>query len=282
MAIDLSAVGRTSGPEERSWTSFDCLLYALSIGAGTAELAFTSENCAGVPQQVLPTFPVIAGGGGNGLLSGVIDFDSPAVVHGEQGLQVYGPLPVEGHVRVTGKITGIYDKGSGALVVTQSDAVDTDSGDPVYTTWNSIFVRGAGGWGGERGQSQRSSVAPERTPDRTVSYHTREDQALLYRLNGDRNRLHCDPEFARHAGFDRPILHGLCTFGFTGRALLHALCEGDVGRFGRMEGRFTHPVYPGETLVVSIWDHGDEATFQTANERGQVVLDRGRFGRRSV
>ena len=139
------------------------------------------------------------------------------------------------------------------------------------------FIRGEGGWGGDRGPSGPRNVAPERAPDHQVTYQTREDQALLYRLNGDRNPLHSDPKFAAKGGFPKPILHGLCTYGFTGRALLHELCGSEPSRFGSMEARFASPVMPGEALTVKMWDDGDGAVFQTCATDDRVVMDGGRF-----
>jgi len=173
-------------------------------------------------------------------------------------------------------VTGIYDKGSGAVVVSESTSVDAGSGQPCFSTTTSLFIRGEGGFGGERGPSSTVPM-PEREPDEVVTYPTRTDQALLYRLSGDRNPLHSDPVFAKRAGFDRPILHGLCTYGFTGRALLHAVCGSDPARFGTMAGRFSRPTYPGDTLTVAIWDDGDEVRFRTVNQRGETVIDAGRF-----
>ena len=271
MPIDPDAVGATSDPVERSWTSKDALLYAVGVGAGTDELAFTTENTHGVEQQVLPTFAVIAGAGGGGAMSRIGQFDPAQLVHGEQAFALHGPIPVEGAVRTTTTVTGIYDKGSGALVETESESVDAATGEPRFTTRSSAFIRGEGGFGGERGSSARIEV-PDRDPDVQVSYPTRPEQALLYRLSGDRNPLHSDPSFAARAGFDRPILHGLCTYGFTGRALLHSLCDADPARFSSMQGRFTSPVFPGETLTVSIWPDGTDAVFQTHGEDGRVVL----------
>jgi acyl dehydratase len=176
-------------------------------------------------------------------------------------------------------VTGIYDKGSGALVVTEAVAVDAATGDPLVTSTSSAFIRGEGGFGGERGPRDGSEVweRPERDPDLRVEEQTRPEQALLYRLTGDRNPLHSDPKFAARGGFDRPILHGMCTYGITGRALLHGVCDSDPARFGSMSGRFTRPVLPGETLVVSIWRDDAGAVFQTANQDGTVVIDRGRI-----
>ena len=140
----------------------------------------------------------------------------------------------------------------------------------------SAFIRGEGGWGGDRGPSGPRNVPPERDPDHVVSYATRTDQALLYRLNGDRNPLHSDPKFAARAGFPKPILHGLCTYGFTGRALLQTLCGSDPSRFKSMDARFTSSVYPGDELTISMWVTGDgEAVFQTRRPGDAVVIDNG-------
>jgi acyl dehydratase len=178
-------------------------------------------------------------------------------------------------VRTSSTVTGIYDKGSGALVESQSTAVDPASGEPVITIRSGAFIRGEGGFGGDRGTSQPWQL-PDRAPDHEVTEQTRPEQALLYRLSGDRNPLHADPKFAARGGFSRPILHGLCTYGFTGRVLLHELCGSDPARFISMGGRFSAPVLPGESLVVSIWrDDDGTAAFRTAKEDGTVVIDRG-------
>lgn len=278
MTLDLSVVGVPGEPTERSWTSTDALLYAIGVGAGMddplRELEFTTENCEGYEQRVLPTFGVLLCRGGRARRLG--DFDTAMLVHAEQGLTLHRPLPVDGTVRTTGTVTGIYDKGSGALVVTEATAVDAATAEPLATSRSSTFIRGEGGFGGDRGESppwQR----PDRPPDHVVSYPTRPEQALLYRLSGDRNPLHVDPKFAARGGFARPILHGLCTYGFTGRALLHRLCGSDPSRFRSMEGRFTAPVTPGDVLTVSIWVDGDTALYQTSRTDGTVVIDRGRL-----
>ena len=198
------------------------------------------------------------------------------LVHAEQYVELHRPLPVAGTVRTSSRITGMYDKGSGALVESESVAVDPASGEPVITTRTGTFIRGEGGFGGERGSAEPWQL-PDRAPDHKVVEQTRPEQALLYRLSGDRNPLHADPKFAARGGFSRPILHGLCTYGFTGRVLLHELCGSDPARFISMAGRFSAPVLPGDSLVVSIWT-GDDGTaqFQTAKEDGTVVIDRGR------
>jgi acyl dehydratase len=281
MPLDHSIVGVPGEPQERSWTSTDALLYAVGVGAGLGdplqELLFTTENTEGVPQQVLPTFGVLVAQPRAGRSLG--SFDRAMLVHAEQAFELHQPLPVEGTVSVVSTVTGIYDKISGALVATESVAVDAATGGKLVTSRSGVFIRGEGGFGGERGPGN-GWRRPERPPDHTVIQPTRPEQALLYRLSGDRNPLHADPAFAARGGFSRPILHGLCTYGVTGRALLRTLCGSDPARFSSMSGRFTRPVLPGDTLVVSIWlpeDGGSTARFQTATEDGSVVIDRGRM-----
>jgi acyl dehydratase len=276
--INPEAVGATSDPERVSWDSKDALLYALGVGAGAFdptgfELEFTTENSADMDQRVLPTFPVILARGGNAYRA-IGEFNLTMLVHGEQSLLLHRSLPVEGAANSMTTITGIYDKGSGAVVVTETVATDAATNEDLWTTSTSAFIRGEGGWGGERGPSGSVTV-PEREPDHLVVYPTRTDQALLYRLTGGRNPLHSDPKFAAKVGFGQPILHGLCTFGFTGRALLHTLCGSDPDRFVSMAARFSKPVISGDQLTVSIWEHGDgTAYFRTTTPAG-VVMDAG-------
>src|SRR5579859_1289231 len=295
MALDHSLVGEPGAPHERSWTSKDALLYAVGVGAGLgdplSELEFTTENSEGITQQVLPTFGVLISQAPSGRKLG--DFDRALLVHAEQSFELHRPLPVEGRVRTVATVRGIYDKGSGALVVTENEAVDAVTGDPLVTARSGLFIRGEGGFGGDRGSSERWQ-RPPRPADHQVTLATRPEQALVYRLSGDRNPLHADPKFAARGGFSRPILHGLCTYGVTGRALLHTLCGSDPARFASMSGRFTHPVLPGDSLTISIWlpdaeDDADKAAgaggsgaadlgtarFQTATQDGTVVIDRG-------
>jgi len=278
MPINHDAANNEPGPpSERSWTSKDALLYAVGVGAGSidptgAELEFTTENSRDVPQRVLPTFAVIVGMG----VGDVGPFNMAMLVHGEQAIELHREIPVEGKMLTTARVVAVYDKGSAAVVMHEATSVDAETGEPMMTTRNSMFIRGEGGWGGDRGPSGPRNVPPERDPDSVVTYQTRPDQALTYRLSGDRNPLHSDPEFAKMAGFDRPILHGLCTYGFTGRALLHSLCGSDPARFKSMEGRFSKPVYPGDALTVKMWVDGGEAIFRTETQNGDVVFDQGR------
>jgi acyl dehydratase len=280
MPINPDAVGSKSEPARRSWTSKDALIYALGAGAGAAdplaELAATTENTSSARQRALPTMAVVLGPMGGGF-DKVGTFNPAMLVHGEQGVTLHQEIPVEGELEAVSEITGIYDKGKGAVIASQATATLVSTGEPLFTTRSSVFIRGEGGWGGDRGPSGGANAAPEREPDQSVTVQTRSDQALLYRLSGDRNPLHSDPAFAAMGGFDRPILHGLCTYGFTGRALLHALCGSDPARFTGMDGRFSSPVMPGEALTVKVWADGDGAAiFQTCGQDGRVVIDNGR------
>lgn len=279
MPINPEAVGSTSAPNETSWTTKDALLYALGVGAGVDDLEFTTENSMNVTQRALPTMVVTLMDVG-GAFGNVGTFNPAMLVHGEQRIELHRELPPSGTVSTVAEITGIYDKGKGAVIEIAARSVDAATGEPAFTNVMSAFIRGEGGWGGDRGPSGPRNVAPDRDPDARVTYVTRADQALLYRLSGDRNPLHSDPSFAQLAGFDRPILHGLCTYGFTGRALLAELCGGDPARFASMEGRFSSPVFPGESLTVEMWIDGDEAIFRTLGDDGRVVLDSGRATRR--
>jgi acyl dehydratase len=276
MPINPDAVGAESDPVDASWTSKDALLYAVGIGAGTDELAFTTENTSGVDQLVFPTFPVVIGWGKASAVGALGSFNPAMLVHGQQAVTLHQQIPVTGTVTLTSRITHIWDKGKAVVVGTETVAVDKADGQPLYTNFASLFIRGEGGWGGERGLSGPQNVPPEREPDHTVTYQTSPDQALIYRLSGDRNPLHSDPAFAALGGFDRPILHGLCSYGFTGRALLHTLCGSDPAQFQHVEARFAAPVLPGDALTISMWRAGDgEALFTTSRQDGTIVIDQG-------
>ncbi len=284
MPINPNAVGARGGPRHHTWNSTDCLLYALGIGAGVqdpvgSELQFTTENTAGVDQQVLPTFVVIpsfVAKGEPGAMSQVGTFDPRMLVHGEQHIRLFGPVPTHGTVTITDEITGIFDKGKGAVVASTATGTLAD-GEVLYESSSSVFIVGEGGFGGDRGPSNTVTIE-DRDPDHAVTYATRPDQALLYRLSGDRNPLHSDKQFSDVGGFPRPILHGLCTYGFTGRALLATYCENDPSRFVAMGGRFSSPVLPGEALTIQMWDTGDgAAVFRTLGDDGRTVFDSGVF-----
>lgn len=240
---------------EIAWDHKDVQLYHLGIGAGRPatdpdELRYTLESRL----HVLPSFATVAGSGAPGVISGLsmpgIEVDLARVLHGGQSLTVHRPIPVEGSATATSRIAAVYDKVKAAVLVLRTEVADADG--PLWTNDAQIFVRGEGGWGGDRGPSAiLEPLVGE--PDRTVERAIREDQALLYRLSGDWNPLHADPEFAERAGFDRPILHGLCTYGMTLKAVVDTLLDGDVTRVRGCTTRFAGVVYPGETLRIRMW-----------------------------
>jgi acyl dehydratase len=279
MGIDLESVGRTTAPALVRWTERDVLLYAVAVGAGQSsaseELYLTTENSDGIELRVLPTFAITLVHRVPSPSYGPVD--RAMVLHGEQYLDVRSPIPVDGEAQLTSEITSIEDKGSGALVVTETVARLPESGEILFTTRSASFVRGEGGFGQTVGApSPGPEKLPSRDPDLRVASGSRPDQALLYRLTGDRNPLHSDPSVASRAGFDRPILHGLCTFGITARMLIHAVCHGDPERVRGISGRFSRVVYPGEGLAIDVWVDGSFVRFRTSTDSG-VVLDRGAF-----
>lgn len=280
MPINKDAVtGEWSDWNERSWTSKDALIYAVGVGAGGIdptgkELEFTTENSREVKQKVLPTLAVVIGGAGGGM-RGIGTFNAAMLVDGGRTVELLKEIPVEGKIKSRGRVVGVYDKGANAVIMSESESVDAATGEPIFNLKSQVVLRGEGGFGGERGPSGPKNVPPDRAPDRQATYDTRADQALTYRLSGDRNPLHSDPEMAKMAGFPKPILHGLCTYGFTGRALLHELCASDPAKFVSMAGRFSKPVFPGDSLTVKMWIDGSEAIFTTETQNGDVVIDQG-------
>lgn len=274
MPIDDLRVGQPSLPVRKSWTPDDALLYALAVGAGQAdpfdELEFTTDNTEGRSQQALPTFANVAMGSWIQLPP---DVDTSRMLHAEQAFELHQELRTEGEVETTSEVTGLYDKGSGALLIVTATARNA-LGHTVATLRSSVFLRGYGGFGGDRGPAP-SWAEPTRGPDHVATYSTRHDQALLYRLTGDRNPLHSDPAFSARGGFPRPILHGMCTYGITGRALLHAVAGSEPKRFKAMSGRFTRPFFPGDSVTVSMWVDGSSVRFRSTDSAGQVVIDHG-------
>ena len=283
MPLNMDAVGRTFGPSETSWSSKDTLLYALGVGAGIDDLAFTTENSHDVPQQVLPTYAVIA------CLpfaaaAKIGSFNFAMLLHGSQGIRLFKPLPPAGRLSVVAEVADIQDKGEGknAIVMLKATGTNPDTGEKVAETFTTAVIRGEGGFGGQPGQRPAAPEIPEREPDARIALPTREDQALIYRLSGDRNPLHSDPWFAQNlAGFPKPILHGLCTYGFAGRALVSGLGGGDATKVSAVAARFSSPVFPGETLTTAIWrTEPGRAVFRTeaANPDGsnaRLVLEDG-------
>ncbi len=254
-----------------SWTASDVMLYHLALGAGgdptsPRELRYATE----ANLQVLPSFAVVAPSVHETAAPQVafpgISVDLAKVLHGTQRVDVHRPLPTSGSARASARIIAIYDKGSAAVIVTETRVEDA-GGAALWTNTSSIFARDAGGFGGDRGPSG-PPPPPERAPDAVIVTPTVPQQALWYRLLGDRNPLHSDPDFAAMAGFPRPILHGLCTYGMVCKALVDELFDGDVTRVGGYEVRFAGVVYPGETLRTSVWhENGRHVVTTTVDER---------------
>lgn len=265
MPIDAAvAIGAVLPDRRFSWTASDVLLYHLAIGAGSrpgdqaspAALRYTLDSDA---LQVLPSFAVVAPSFHETEpppldLPGCA-IDLAQVVHGSQEVVVHAPLPASGAATLTTRISDVWDKGSAAVIWQEGEAVGED-GTRLWTVRSSIFVRGEGGFGGSRGASEPVAV-PAREPDLVSTYAVTPQQALLYRLCGDRNPLHADPEFARRAGFPAPILHGLCTWGIALREVTDGLLDGDAARVGSFRARFAGIVLPGETLRVEAWRDGE-------------------------
>jgi len=283
MAIDPTAIGAVTGPQLYEWTDRDTMLYALGVGAGTADLAFTTENSHDITQQVLPTYAVICCMG-FAAAAEVGSFNWGMLLHGSQEIRLFAPLPAAGSLSVVAEVADIQDKGEGknAIIMLRGRGTDPASGELVAETLMTAVIRGAGGFGGQAGQRRAAPEFPDRAPDAQIASPTRADQALIYRLSGDRNPLHSDPWFAREmAGFDTPILHGLCTYGFAGRALLAELAGNDASKLTAMAARFSAPVFPGETLTTSVWRtepgravYRTEACAPDGSDR-RIVLDDG-------
>jgi acyl dehydratase len=248
MPVDLNAVGKHLEQSTYEYGEREVMLYALGVGAGSDDLQFVYER----DLRVLPTFGVIPAFPALFSMGSVMDVNPVMVLHGEQRLELRGPIPTRGKLTTTPKIAAIYDKGKGALIVIEAETVD-ERGEVLFINTFGAFARGEGGFGGERGPSGPRNEPPDRPADATVEMRTIPQQALIYRLSGDMNPLHADPEFAKMAGYDRPILHGLCTFGHVGRAVLQTYCDNDPARFTNFEVRFSGVVFPGETIVTEMW-----------------------------
>ena len=282
-------IGRELVSGTWTWNSDRALLYAVGVGAGLddplQELQFTTENTPGVAQQVIPTFAALMGLQSDWLelLGWKAEGLSPVgMVHGEQSVTLARPLPVQGTAHLSTVLRGVYDKGSGALVVKETRITLADTGEPLGSTCMRLFAQGKGGFGGPRGPGGEAQwVRPDRSPDETLALPVGLNQSLIYRLSGDRHPHGTEPGRARADGFERPIYYGLGTFGVGCPALIRALCEGDVARFGHMEGRFSKPVFPGDRLDTLIWRTGEGALFQMLANGERLVLDRGIFRNRA-
>ncbi|XVQ07563.1 MaoC/PaaZ C-terminal domain-containing protein [Spirillospora sp. CA-255316] len=280
MPLDLDAVGFRAEPFTVSWSAQDAILYALGVGAGQLdaldELHLTTQNTSGVEQQVLPTFGVVLAQSGLLRRIPIGEFDRTALLHADQRVEVHSPIPADGSAVVEARLDGIHDKGSGALVRIAADVRETGTGKALCTTRLGYFVRGEGGFGGQPAPPE-AWREPAGEADLGLVTPTRPDQALLYRLSGDFNPLHSDPSFAAKAGFERPILHGLCTYGVVSRALIRELGGGDCASVQSIYARFSRPVLPGEELRTAVWRDEAGIRFRTTDGQGRTVLDRGRL-----
>lgn len=260
MPIDIERViGTEFGQTKVEWGADQVILYHLGIGAGNPptspnELAYTYE---GDNLRVIPTFatiPPFTSMLGIGRLPGV-DVNLAMLLHGEHEVELHRRLPVNAAAENASRVVAIYDKGKGALM--EIETITSDKDGPIFTNRAGLFIRGEGGFNGDPGPSAVSTnfmgLGPDAEPDLTVESSTLPQQALLYRLTGDRNPLHADPAFAALGGFERPILHGLCSFGIIMKAVVDGALDSDPAGITRYRGRFTGVVYPGETIVTSIW-----------------------------
>ncbi len=262
-------------PAEFVYAADDTILYALGLGAGGKpdELPFVYEKNL----RALPTFAVLMGGGASDFITqGGID--STRMVHGEQRLTIHKPLPATGRMLTTSRLLGVVDKGKekGALVIVESAASDAVSGALHATTVITLFCRGDGGFGGPSDGDLPLHAIPDMPHDLDVTIQTLPQQAAIYRLSGDKNPLHIDPEMATSVGFPGPILHGLCTYGIACRAIMQAYCDNDPARIARLDMRFSAPVYPGEAITTRVWRDGSELSFECLiATRGATVIRNG-------
>ncbi len=277
------ALAQKSEPAPGAYTDRDSLLYAVAIGMGRDPLDHKELEyvCETVGSRVVPTAATVlarsnSGGGMGGGLMRKMNF--ALMLHGEQRLTIHRPLPRSAETLVSGRTTGVYDKGEGkGALVTNETAVTLADGTPLFTLGSTMFFRGDGGFGGQSQGAPVPHPIPERKPDAVCEMPGRADQAMVYALCGDRNPLHRDPEFAKKAGFDRPILHGLCSYGIACHAVLKTLLDYDETRITGFDVRFSSPVFPGETQVVEMWQDGDVVSFRVRiKERDVVSINNGR------
>jgi len=280
MAIDYEKVMSLKAEDiPYSYTDRDAMLYALGVGFGrdpldAKELTYTYEK----ELKTVPTLAAVVGTPAMGILIETgINF--MLMVHGEQRLQIHKPLPAAANLKLSGRIAGAYDKGAdkGALLVIENKGADADTGEDYFTQYMTLFCRGDGGFGGPSDGAPEPHALPDRAPDNSFEVETKQDQALLYRLSGDRNPLHCDPDFASAAGFPAPILHGLCTYGSVCRGILSNEFDYDNTKMKSFDARFSSPVFPGETIIVETWRDDNVLSFRARlKEREAVVLNNGR------
>ncbi len=268
-------LSQTASGQRYRWGERETMLYALGIGLGAdpmneTELPFVYEaNLKAVPSLAT----VVAWGSGPGFGSSTID--PVLIVHGEQSIELHRPMPVGAEVTTASRVVAVYDKGpKGAVIMTETVLSEAQSGEKIVTLGASIFARGDGGFGGPSEGQPEPHPIPARAPDLSLDFDTRPDQALLYRLSGDRNPLHSDPGFARMAGFPRPILHGLCTYGITCRAVLQGFAAYQPERIRSHAARFSAPVFPGETITVDMWKDGEVVSFEARVKGREVTVIR--------
>ena len=258
MALNLDALGHTTSPLVHEYDWKDAVLYALGCGARRdTELPYLYEKLG---PRVLPTYAVVPAFDVNREIFDVVAGNMLGVVHGAQRITCHKAFPAKGRLTTVGKVAGLYDLKRLATSVIATETHD-EAGDLVCETEWQIIYRLDGGFGGPPPPKTPRVKVPDRDPDFVVEESTTTEQALLYRLNGDLNPLHADPEIGEKAGFGNPILHGLCTYGYVGRAVLHAACDGDPARFKMLSGQFRNPVWPGDTLRTEGW-----------KEDGRIVL----------
>lgn len=279
MAINYDKIMKFPIPEGRqSYTRKDTMLYSLGLGFGAdpldkKQLKFVYEEGL----SAMPTMCVVLGHAGQWITKTGIDYVK--VVHGEQGLTLHKPLPAEGQVLTRSKITAALDKGAGkgAVIYMMTELIDTDKDELIAEMPRSIFARGDGGFGGPSGPSPELHPTPEGAPESTHDIATIPQAALIYRLSGDYNPLHADPDIATRAGYPQPILHGLCTYGCAARAVLASQCGNDPSRLVGFDVRFSSPVFPGETIRTEMWRSGKTVSFQSrVVERDVVVIKNGK------
>jgi acyl dehydratase len=268
MAVDLGVIGRKKGPVVFEYTWKDVVLYALGVGATARDLSLVYEGARG-GLKVLPSFCMVPAMRGFPL--GKADVDFSRFLHGEQGIRLFRPMAPEGRVSVEGEVLHIYDKGKAAVYHILISG-RTETGEPLFDTYWVNFYVGAGGFGGDPGPKAEAVAPPEGVQaDVSITETTSESQAALYRLSGDLNPLHLDPEFAQRGGFGSPILHGLCTYGFAVRALVQQVLGGDVARLKSFKARFASVVYPGDALTTRLWKKDGGYLVQVETERGVVL-----------
>mgnify|MGYP001819023680 FL=1 len=265
--VDLSVIGKKNDPVEFEYAWKDVVLYALSVGATPQEFSHVYEN-APDGLKVLPSFCVIPS---LKAFPDVGDVDWPLFLHGEMSIRLHRPLPPEGKIVQTGEVKNIYDKGKGAVYDICITGRTTE-GELLYEAGYVNFYLGAGGFGGDPGPKGERIDPPEGDdPDFSVTETVPVSQAALYRLNGDLNPLHIDPVAAKRAGFERPILHGLCTYGYAVRGVINGGLNGDSGRLAGFRARFSSPVYPGETLTTQGWKADKGYIVRVSSPTGTVI-----------